>query len=622
MELNDWICMKNSEDLASDVIGKVKSFNGMATGNGFFYKCYRNYRLYYNADPNGIYSAINSSYADFGVSGDSGEYLSMKENHMRNILQHMMTMIFASLPVPKARVANSSSGAMRSIEITNQLLENLFSKNAGQATKSLKKAVELALVLSTGFIVLEWDDEAGDEYIEDVSGRKIYTGDVSFRPYDITNVIFNTIHTRFEDLDWVILIQIENKFKLAAKFPDLADKIINTSFNIDGAFGFERNQKLTDEVIYTYKFFAKGVNGVLPDGRYMYCAGADTVMYDGPNPYGKLPIYKITPNDGIGTLYGYTPAFDLAPLQMFINMCDTAMATTVAANAIPNIIIDPEYDFTQNNLIGGMNLIHVPNGSREPSQLKMESVDNNVLNLKNTAIMSMEQISGISSTVRGNPDSNLKSGKALAMIRGMSEEYMSCLQNSVVQTIKDTASDVIDYYRKFQSVERTINIIGKNNASNVKKWKSDTLNGVSDFYVETIDPLMQTSGGRAEVVQPLLQAGLIDPSAYLKFLTSGKIEPLIKSETSETDYIMEENEILMSGGKCKVMFLDNHQEHIKQHKTITFDNRIRMNSDNPNSIEYSILNETVRHIMEHEDELNRNKEPTNIQQQTTEQPPQ
>ncbi len=56
----------------------------------------------------------------------------------------------------------------------------------------------------------------------------------------------------------------------------------------------------------------------------------------------------------------------------------------------------------------------------------------------------METISGVNAVARGNPDPNLRSGNALALIQSMTLQFMSGLQQSYVAMIEDVGTGIID----------------------------------------------------------------------------------------------------------------------------------------------------------------------------------
>lgn len=613
--INEYIGLLPSNELAAEARNKIQTWSTSMSTNGLIRRCFRNYRLYHNADP---YSQINSYWGDFGISGENGEYMNVKVNHFRNILTHILNMIFSKLPMPKSRAANSSASSIESVAICDAILENLFQSKGGMATKHIRKSAELSLIMGTAALLLEWNQDGGEEYIKDNQGKSYYTGDLRVRSLGITDFYTDTSIQDWEDVNWVVIRESINKYHLASKFPDLAENIL--SAHSDDYLGrtfdmFDRNK--TDE-IYTYKYYHKNVNGLLPNGRFCYFIDEKTIMYDGENPYGKLPLFLVKPSEGLGTIYGYTPAFDLAPLQMFIDMTMSAIATNVAAHAVPNIIMESGSNIAVNNIVGGMNVIDLPPGVSPPSTLDLMHTAPEVYQLSQMLERLMETVSGVNSVARGNPETSLKSGVALGIVQSMAVQFISGFQQSIVETIKEMSEFAIDYYRKFSSTERIVSIVGTNKTTDVKKWKSDTLNDIHDVYIEPVDPILQTIGGKMNLADNLLQHGSVNPAQYITVATTGELEPMYDRPLSELNYIREENERLMRGEHVQAINGENNPLHINEHFTKVFNTELRSKASDPSSQEYAILSAILEHIQQHKDLAA--QESMQMQQQAMQQP--
>lgn len=596
--INDYIGLLPSEELSAEAFNKIQSWSTSMSTNGFIRRCFRNYRLYHNADP---YSQINSYWGDFGISGENGEYMNVKINHFRNILTHIMNMIFSKLPIPKSRAKNSSAASIESVEICDALLENLFQSKGGMATKHLRKASELSMVMGTGAVLMEWDSGGGEEFIKDEQGRSYFTGDLRIRALGITDFYVDTSIQDWDDANWVIVRESINKFRLASQYPDLAERILSEKNNDSLGRTFDMFDRNTTDEIYTYKFYHKKVNGLLPDGRYCYFLENDVIMYDGENPYGDLPVFLVKPSEGLGTIYGYTPAFDLAPIQMFIDMTMSAIATNISAHAVPNIVMESGSGLSVNNLVGGMNILEIPNGVAHPTTLDLMHTAPEVYQVTQMLERLMETISGVNSVARGNPESSLKSGVALGIVQSMAVQFISGFQESIINTIKEMSEFAIDYYRKFSTTERIVSIVGTNKSTDVKKWKSETLQNIHDVYIEPVDPILQTIGGKMNLADNLLQHGSVSPDQYITVATTGQLEPMLDRPMSELNYIREENERLMRGEQVQAIAGENNQLHINEHFTKVFNTELRSKASDPQSQEYIILSSILSHIQQHKD---------------------
>lgn len=596
-DLNDYIGRLPPEELAAEIRKRITRWGDALYSNGLINNWQRNYRLYYNADP--YFRPNNSNWNDFGIAGQNGEYLNIRINQFRNLLTNMLNMIFAKMPVLKSRAANTTAAAMEAIDLCDAILEHDMQKK--NILRQLKKAGEMGLLFGTGALMIEWDVNAGDPYVTDEFGRLVTTGDIKVRARSPLDFYTDTCKEEWDSVDWIVEREFYNKYTLAAQFPDLEEKILMASERpfIDRGFTFfDLNE--TDDVP-VYKFYHKPVQGLLPQGRFLMALNEECVMHDGPNPYGKIPMFLIKPSDGLGSFYGYTPAFDLAPCQMFYNMVTSSIATNVAAHGVPNVVGTRGSDISITQLVGGMNYIEVAPGMPPPQALNLLATPPEMYQLTQNIEKIMETISGVNSVARGNPDASLKSGVALGLVQSMAIQFMSGFQQSVINTLEDVGNFDIELNKLYANTPRVVSIVGKDKINEIKRWTAADLSLIENIYVEPVDPFSQTLAGREARADSLLQKGLVNPQEYLTVATTGQLEPLYRRPMSELNYIRIENESLMNGKYVDVMITDNHPLHIDEHLTLTFDPDIRMKSSVPGSQEQQTMMILLEHIQKHKD---------------------
>src|SRR6478609_3710363 len=173
---------------------------------------------------------------------------------------------------------------------------------------------------------MEWNSTAGEIYdIDDESGTEIRTGDIEFMNLSPFDVLVDTNQDDNKKNDWVICRSFKNRFDLAAKYPEPEDEILAlpTKGQILKYTTFTYSYDDTD-LIPVYEFFHKRTES-MPEGRYMLYLDSDIVLLDSPMPYRDLPVYAIAPSYYLGTPYGYTPMFDLLPIQDAVNSIYTTI---------------------------------------------------------------------------------------------------------------------------------------------------------------------------------------------------------------------------------------------------------------------------------------------------------
>jgi len=323
----------------------------------------------------------------------------------------------------------------------------------------------------------------------------------------------------------------------------------------------------------------------------MLFVDSDIVLLDTKMPYRVLPVFRITPREIMGTPYGYTPMYDIFPIQEGINSLYSTIMTNQNAFGVQNLFVPRGADIAVNTLDGAMNIIE---GNARPEPLQLTATPPEVFNFLNMLIQSAETISGVNSVTRGNPEASLKSGTALALVQSMSLQYISGLQQSYVKLIEDVGTAIIQMLKDFSLTPKVIALVGKNNRPLLKEFTGEQISAINRVVVDVGNPLSRTIAGRVQMAEQMLQMNLIkSPEQYFQVINSGKIETLFEGEMNELLLIKSENEQMLEGREVLVSPLDRHRLHINEHKAVLSDPDLRRNA------------ELVKNVLDHiEDHLN------------------
>jgi hypothetical protein len=529
--------------------------------------------------------------------GEQGELVNMSVNHFRNIGQHVLTMVTSTRPSFQARSTNTDYKSLIQTNLANQLLEYYLREK--RLERYLKRAVEHAIVLGTGYIKMGWNSTSGEivDFNEELE-TDIHEGDVEFTNLSTFDVVFDSTKETSDDGDWVICRSFKNKFDIAAKYPEHKDKIVGlkTKSDIDKHVMLGRAYDETVD-IPIYEFYHKRTES-MPDGRYMLYLNEEIVLMDSPMPYRRLPVYRIAPADILGTPYGYTNMFDLLPLQDGINMLHSAIMTNQNAFAVQNVYIPRGADLNINSVHGGLNVLEgnpVPNvpGGGMPQVLNLSGTAPETFNYIGQLENSMETISGVNSVARGNPEASLKSGTALALIQSQALEFISGLQQEYIMLIEDIGTGLINLLKDFASVPRVAAITGKINKTEMKEFTGDDLDTINRVMVDVGNSLSQTTAGRVQIADNLLQMGAITtPQQYFNVMNTGRLETMTEGTTNQLMLIRSENERLVDGEKeVLALATDNHALHLTEHQTVLADPDLRLDVE--------LVQRTLAHIQQH-----------------------
>lgn len=483
MAATEYFAAKPANECAAMLQEKINAWTTNLEANGYLDKLRMAWAAYHGA----YYTDVGTGH-QITFGGTEGEITNLPVNHLRNIAQHILQMTTATRPMMEARATNTDYKSLTQTILANGLLDYYMREKRLEV--KIKNAVEQSIVLGSGFIKMAWNSTSGEiyDYNEDTQ-TPIYEGDVEFVNLSAFDVIVDNSREYPDDLDWVCTRTWKNRFDLAAKYPELADDILNMPTKSETyRFRFSGvGNNVTDDIA-VYELYHQRTEA-LPDGRYMLFVADNVVLYDGPLPYRILPVYRIAPSNILGTPYGYTSIFDLIPLQEGMNSLFSTVMSNQNAFGVQNIIVPRGADISIGELAGSLNVIECNMQAGKPEALNLTATPPEVFKFMDILRQEMETLSGVNSVTRGNPEASLKSGNALALVQSMAIQFMSGLQQSYVQMVEDIGTGLILMLRDFAAVPRVAAILGKNNRTYMKEFKGDDLENVNRVICDIGNPL-------------------------------------------------------------------------------------------------------------------------------------
>lgn len=593
MKDNKYFAAKEPQKTAQILLNRANNWFNNLESNGYLEKIRQCWAAYHGA----YYSSIQDAH-NITFGGEQGELTQIAVNHLRNIARNMLVMITATRPALQARATNSDYKSLVQTKLANGLLDYYMREK--RLETYLKTACEYAIVLGSGYIKMEWNatsgniydytDEEMDEDGEVIRGQQpVYEGDVEFANLSPFDVVFDDNVSNPNENIWVLCRTFKNRFDIIAKYPEFETKILGLPTKTElNSINISQNTYGDTDLIPIYEFYHKRTES-MPEGRYMMFLDDSISLVDGPMPYRHLPVFRMSASDILGTPYGYSPLFDLLPVQDAVNSLYSSILTNQSTFAVQNIFVPRGADVTFESITGGLNIVEA---NAKPEPLQLTSTPPEVFNFLQMLIKDMEVISGVNSVARGNPESSLKSGNALALVQSMALQFMSGLQQSYVQLIEDVGTGMITMLRDFASVPRVAMIAGKNNRTYMKEFSGDDLSNVNRVIVDIGNPLSKTTAGKVEMAQQMLQMGVIKrPDEYFMVMETGRLDDMTDDVLREDLSIKSENEKLVEGAPVIAVYTDNHMAHILEHKNILSDPELRFDTE--------LVQRVYNHINEH-----------------------
>lgn len=607
--------MKDSVYFAADSADKAASYLEQKTKEWFQNISVNNYLNKIKKSWAAYHGNYYASSHEISFGGEQGELVNLAVNHYSNLCTHMLNMVTGSRPSFQCRAINTDRKSKIQAELGNGLLEYYMREK--RLERNIKSAVEYAIVLGSGFVKMEWNSTRGDinDYLDidpdevvsfdeennplDEDGNllqpiPIYDGDVDFYTLSPFDVAFDPTKEGPDLHEWVVIRTFVNRYNLKEKYPEYADEIMRIgtkdSQNSNNRISLTAFSKTED--IPVYELYHKRTEAK-PEGRYMMYINNELVLEDADMPYRDLPVYRIAPRNVLGTPFGYTSMWDILPLQDAVNSLYSTIMTNNNAFGVQNILNPQGNNLKVNQLEGGLNFIEYNQTVGKPEPLQLTATAQETYNFLSMIEKTMETVSGINSVARGNPESSLRSGTALALVQSQALQFMSGLQQSYIQLLEDVGTGLINILKDFADAPRIAAIAGISNTSKMVTFKSEDLEAINRVVVDVGNALAQTPAGRAQIAENLLQMGLITtPERYLEVLNTGNLKSATQGITNELDTINSENETLLQGEAPVIAIAtDHHAMHIREHRSVLSDPALRQDAQ--------LVQRTLDHINEH-----------------------
>lgn len=534
--------------------------------------------------------------AGVGSAGEQDEFSTLAVNHLRNITKHTIALTTQNRLVFDCQSSNSDVSSRNSTIVGNAVLDQFFYEKRFEA--HTRQALELSLIFGTAFLAVTWDPFV--KLIgQDAEGTPIWSGAPNFSALSPLDVMMEPFRHDYSSQNWIVTREIANRWDLMSLHPDRADEI-EALPKITDLQSFYPNYNSEEDNVYLYRAYHKSTPA-LPTGRYTVFCDAGIVLSDDKNPYPDLPVFCIRPDVQYGSAYGHAPIFDLLPIQESINLLDSSIISNQSTFAVQNVVASKKCGISVTDLAGGLKLIEAdpdpdaPNGGF-PTPMNLCQTPPEIFQQRMRYVSDMESVSGINSAARGQPDSALVSGTAIALVATQANTYNSSIESGYVALCEESAFFMLQVLHLFMREEEILTLTGKASAYAVKTFKGDDLAAIRKVRITLGNPLAKTLSGKLEIATQLLQQGMLkSPDEFLAILHDGALTPILEDSTAQEAYIRIENEQLARGEKPEMNALDNHQKHISSHMTLLWRPEVRSDP--------TISQAVMDHIVAHTDQL-------------------
>lgn len=525
-------------------------------------------------------------------SGDMGELTRSFWNHLRKILLTLKTKTTSNKLTFKAQVRNSSSKAAQIIEFANGLAEHYCEGDDYDLDSKGKQGVEDSLVFGQSSIVGIWNRFKGQDVVADDDGIMHKDGDMDYFNVTPMDDIINTSHQDRGQLQWRCIRRWVNKYDWAAMYPAFYSDVINIA-DQETSYGTKLVTLIHHdaETIPVFYFF-HAITPSVPKGRLLIMADPTCVFEDGPldkgegqGGYDHIPVYDMISSVMQGSPFGYTPAFDLIPLQQMLNELVSAVCSN-NINFATQLVIGPKgSNFHYQNLAVGMAYGEYdpkmgPNAKPEALNLTHSAPES--YQLIDKLMAEMDLIAGLSAMDHGVPDSAITSGQYAALVTVQSTIFNGGAQTAYARMMQQCMTGTIKTVRKNMIGTKVARIVGPSSQPFEKEFTQADLMDIASVGVDLVNAMIQTPAGKMQMADNLMKTGLIkDTQEYIGVYTEGDLPQLYHRQETQLKLVKAENEAIMKNLNPQALATDNHVLHILEHTAILDTIEARMNPNLP-----------------------------------------
>jgi len=563
---------KAPEDLASEVVDRAAGYYESLKKNGVLDLWRRVYCAYYNLDE----GAGEHGGSRVRFAGDVGEVVLARAGHLRSLVQYLLVTTTAHRLNYQPRAVNTDYKSKAQTYAAKSLLD--YYEREKRLGRKHKSVALRALLYGMGHLWQGWDPSAGDVVMPEVdgegnpTGRRKHEGDIVAKAKSPIDVVHD-LRREINEQDWFIVRDPANKYDLAVKYPEKREDIMDSEplgeeedprlFRSNFAGADDDDERCGADDVVVWHFYHRRTDA-MPKGRYLTCIDSETWLYDGPLPYEDMPVHTMYPDEFLETSFGYTTAWDLISNDELFDAILSTICTTVDAFGMPNIALPDGSELTVEEVSGGLNLIHYPQGMDPPRVLEFNKMDQSLIKLLEFLQSNSEVRSGVNSVARGQLDSNITSGTMAALVQAQALHFNSGLEQSYIALVEDSGTALLRLFKQYARVPRMIQIVGANGQGPVMAFSNKNVEHVDRVIVDAGNPLERSIAGKESMAATLVEKGLItQPELYFEVLATGRLDSRRLPHQITMDAITQENEILASG-QCTITQTEDTSEQQAQ----------------------------------------------------------
>lgn len=505
--------------------------------------------------------------------GKAGELVKISVNNYRAFANNIHVLLTQAKSYFECQAENMDFKSQAECVLGKSVVD-YYNDEAKIGTK-FSQSVFTCLGFAEVFLEIDWDEGKGKPFAvgNAESGAMELAGDITVRSHGTLNVARDIYQKTSENTRWWIVRDFQDKFELAATYPDHADWILEQTLGSGDKYKGQQSvyQQLRNpagdvgdniEILRLFhdktRVCQQGIEALSIGGRMIYKKTLD-------DNYGEMPLKRLAAADVEGSFLPYSPLWDLIPLCQASDFLTTASITN-AMNLAFTTIWSQDPNLKMDQITTAMGRV---TSATKPEALNLAQSSPELQNQLSMLHEKCQFLTGINSVAAGQPEavSNIKSGNGLALILSTAVQFQSTLQERFAVFRSEVMTLLIKILQKNANLPMLIAIAGKGKVSYAKTFKKEDIQSIRRVKCEVGSPIMATLGGRMQVADNIAAKfpGAVSVNAYTAILQTGNLDHIEGKTFNESMAILAENEALSAGKEVPVNILEKHPFHIMEH---------------------------------------------------------
>lgn len=548
--------LDDEKDLAAACWDKVTDFYTRMQSRVYYLRAAESARMYYGlptgADPFDV--------SQIASGGPTGSHSLIKINHYYSLGQGLVTMATSDrpdwLPVP----ANGNASSYQDQQLAKDLLNYYLWATSYESL--LRQAVESAVVMQDGYLLIGWNPRAGPQLHPDIPGDPEtgldtlparYQGDIRMAALTPFDVVVDLDWLGAGERPWVITREFVNKWDLAAQYPAYHDEIVRQRGDRTDDGGLQpiytagtmygEAYQIDEDQCTVFTLWHRKTPAV-PSGKMVVFVSDKACLFNGGLPYGdSLPLHRVSPARVAGSTLGHSPMINLIAVQKAISAAWSAPVTNLSLYGAGSLLIPKGAGLDVTDLGGGASGIEFDPAGGKPEVLQVPGINQAAIEMAKELVRTAELISGVAPVVRGNASPQL-SGTAQALQLQTAIQYASGLVQDTTKLIEASGDAIIKILQQYATSPRLALIVGKAKTPFLREFSNRDLQGVARITVRRGNALSKTPAAAVDMANNLLQQGRLTTQQYFTVVDTGTLEPELAAPATQQILIKQENEAL------------------------------------------------------------------------------